>query len=149
MIEIRRFKPTDTFSVIKLASKTLTEHYNPNLFTYFYETYHKGFIVAEENHKIIGFLIGIKITDTSSKIIMLSVNPKFQGKKTGSKLLNEFIKTSIRDDIEKIDLEVQTNNEKAIKFYERHGFKKIEKIKEFYQTKEDAYNMRLNLNSSS
>ena len=149
MEDIRKFKPTDTFRVIKLASVTLTERYNPSLFTFFYETYPEGFIVAEENHKIIGFIIGIKTTDKSSKIIMLSVDTDFQGRKIGSKLLNEFIKTSIKEKIETIDLEVQTNNLKAIQFYEKNSFKKVKKIKEFYQNKEDAYTMRLNLNSCS
>jgi len=149
VIEIRKFKPTDTFKVIKLASMTLTEKYNPSIFTYFYETYPQGFIVAEQNHKTIGFLVGVKPLPHISKILMISVDPDFQGKKIGVKLLREFIKTSIQDNIEKIELEVQTKNSKAIKFYEKNGFKKIDKIKEFYQNKEDAYTMRLNLNSFS
>ena len=147
MIEIRKFKPTDTFKVIKLASITLTERYNPSLFTYFYETYPQGFIVAEFNHKTIGFLVGVKLSDTLSKILMLSVDPDFQGKRIGAKILNEFIKTSIKENIETIELEVQTKNKKAIKFYEKNGFKKTDKIKEFYQNREDAYTMKLNLNS--
>jgi len=147
--EIRRFKPIDTFRVIKLASMTLTERYDTNLFTYFYETFPQGFIVAEKNHKIIGFLIGIKTTGTKAKIVMFSVDTNFQGKKIGLKLLKEFIKTSIQENIKTIDLAVQTNNIKAINFYEKQGFKKIEKIKEFYQNKEDAYIMRLYLDSIS
>lgn len=147
MIEIRKFKPTDTFKVIKLASMTLTEKYNPSLFTYFYETYPQGFIVAEYSHKTIGFLVGVKLSHTLAKILMLSVDPDFQGKKIGARILKEFIKTSIQENIETIELEVQTKNLKAIKFYQKNGFKKIEKIKEFYQNREDAYTMRLNLNS--
>ena len=149
MIEIREFKPTDTFKVIKLASITLTEQYNPSVFTYFYETYPKGFLVAEQNHKIIGFLTGVKLSDKLSKILMISVDPDFQGKKIGVKLLNEFLKISLKEEIEIIELEVKTKNKKAIEFYEKNGFKKVGKIKEFYQNKESAYTMRLNFNSLS
>ena len=56
VFKVRLFKPTDMFSVIKLASETLPERYNPSLFNYFYETFSHGFIIAERAHKIIGFI---------------------------------------------------------------------------------------------
>lgn len=143
MIKIRPYQPTDTFSVIKLASITLTEQYNSSLFTYFYETFPQGFIVAEINHKIIGFIIGVKMSHEKAKILMISVNPEYQRKKVGAKLLYQFVKTIIDENIKKIELEVRTDNEKAIKFYEKHDFKKVEKITEFYQKGESAYTMRL------
>ena len=149
MLEIRSFQPTDTFKVIKLASITLTEQYNPTLFSFFYETYPQGFLVAEKNHKIIGFLIGLKLKIDKTKILMISVEPTYQRQKIGERLLNEFIKITIKEKIKVIELEVRIDNKKAIKFYEKNGFKRVKKIKEFYQNREDAYTMRLNLNRSS
>lgn len=143
MTEIRTFEPKDTFSVIKLASQTLTEKYSPNLFAYFYETNPDGFIVATLNHKIIGFLIGVKINNEKTKILMISVLPKYQKQKIGTKLLEEFIKRTQKEKINTIELEVRTDNIKAINFYEKHGFKKIIKIKEFYQDHKNAYTMQL------
>jgi len=145
VLTIRQFQPTDTFKVIKLASITLTEQYNPTLFSYFYETYPQGFIVAEQNHKIIGFLIGIKLKINKAKILMISVEPIYQRQKIGEKLLNEFIKITIKEKIKTIELEVRIDNKKAIKFYEKNGFKIIEKINKFYQNGKSAYTMRLNL----
>ena len=145
MLTIRQFQPRDTFKVIKLAYITLTEQYNPTLFSYFYETYPQGFIVAEENHKIIGFLIGIKLKINKAKILMISVEPIYQRQKIGEKLLNEFIKITIKEKIKTIELEVRIDNKKAIKFYEKNGFKIIEKINKFYQNGKSAYTMRLNL----
>src|SRR5512136_2670401 len=110
MIEIRTFEPKDTFSVIKLASQTLTEKYNPSLFAYFYETNPDGFIVATLYHKIIGFLIGIKINDQKTKILMISVLPKYQKQKIGTKLLEEFIKRTQKEKINTIELEVRIDN---------------------------------------
>lgn len=145
MLEIRTFEPKDTFSVIKLASKTLTEKYSPSLFSYFYETNPEGFIVADLNHKLIGFIIGIKINNRKTKILMLSVLPQYQKQKIGTKLLLEFIKRTKKEKIYTIELEVKTDNHKAIRFYEKNGFKKIIKIKEFYQDNKDGYTMQLNL----
>jgi len=138
---IRKFKPTDMFSVIKLASETLTEQYNPSLFNFFYESYPKGFIVAEKAHKIIGFIIGVKTTAYSSRILMLSVSETNRRQKIGSSLLIEFLKIMLNEKVKYIELEVRTDNKKAKNFYLKHGFIIKGKIKEFYQDGKSAYTM--------
>jgi len=145
MIDIRQFKPTDMFSVVKLASLTLTEQYNPSLFNYFYESFPEGFIVAEYGHKIIGFIIGVKINDILSKILMLSISEQFQNKKIGSDLLKNFIRKISEEGIKFVELEVRTDNIKAINFYKKHGFKIRNEIKDFYQNGESAYTMKREL----
>ena len=145
MLTIRSFEPMDMFSVIKLASNTLTEQYNPSLFTYFYETFPKGFIVAEKAHKIIGFILGIKINNEKAKILMLSISEPHRKQKIGSTLLNQFLKEISIENIKHIELEVRIDNKKAIKFYKKHGFKVIEKQTKFYQNEEDAYTMELSI----
>jgi ribosomal-protein-alanine acetyltransferase len=138
---IRKFQPPDMFSVIKLASETLTERYNPSLFNYFYETFPEGFIVAEKAHKIIGFLIGAKINPELAKILMLSISKFYRKQNIGTELLNQFFKEMYIENIKKIELEVRIKNKIAIKFYQKHGFKIKEKHRKFYQSGEDAYNM--------
>ena len=145
MLKIRLFEPTDMFSVIKLASDTLPERYNPSLFNYFFETFPQGFIVAEISHKIIGFIIGVKINLENAKILMLSISEDYRKQKIGSMLLSRFIKEIKIEHVQHIDLEVRIDNEKAIKFYLKHGFKISQKIIEFYQDSEDAYTMSKNL----
>jgi ribosomal-protein-alanine N-acetyltransferase len=129
------------FSVIKLASETLTERYNPSLFNYFYETFPEGFIIAEKDYKIIGFLIGVKIDTKLAKILMLAVSKSHRRKNIGSELLNQFLNKISIENIKRIELEVRTHNRTAIEFYKKHGFKIKEKQKEFYQSGEDAYTM--------
>jgi ribosomal-protein-alanine N-acetyltransferase len=142
VLTIRPFQATDMFAVIKIASETLTEQYVPNLFNYFYETFPQGFIIAEQHHKIIGFTIGIKITNEAARIIMLSVKHDYQQQQIGTKLLNKLINTLENEKIKQINLEVRTDNEKAIKFYLKHGFKIIDTIKQFYQNGENAFIMK-------
>lgn len=130
------------FPVIKLASETLTENYNPSIFNYFYETYPQGFIVAEKHHKIIGFIVGLPLNNQTAKILMLSILESQRRQNIGSELLKQFVAEIILNDIKNIELEVRTDNIKAIKFYQKHDFKIIDKIKSFYQNQEDAYTMR-------
>lgn len=129
------------FSVIKLASETLTEQYNPSLFNFFYESYPKGFIVAEKEHKIIGFIIGVKTTTCNSRILMLSVSEKNRRLKIGSSLLTEFLKIMIKEKVKIVELEVRTDNNKAKNFYIKNGFKIRGKIEDFYQDGKSAYTM--------
>jgi ribosomal-protein-alanine N-acetyltransferase len=143
VINLRKFNPSDMFSVIKLSSENLSEHYNTNLFNYFYETFPNGFWVCEINHKIVGFLIGVKLNNETAKILMLSVSKIYQNKGIGSSLLKIFLNEIILENIKKVELEVKRTNYKAIKFYKRFGFEIVEIIKEFYENKDDAFNMRL------
>ena len=129
------------FSVIKLASETLTENYNPSLFNYFLETFPEGFLIAEEYHKIIGFIVGVPLTSKIAKILMLSISEKNRRQKIGTQLLKQFIKEIKLQNIKKIELEVKTDNDQAIKFYQKYGFKIKNKINKFYQNGEDAYIM--------
>ena len=145
MIEIRQFKPTDMFSVVKLASTTLTEQYNPSLFNYFYESFPEGFIIAEYGHKIIGFIVGVKINDILSKILMLSISEQFQNKNIGSNLLKKFLRKISDEGVKFVELEVRIDNEKAINFYRKHGFKIRNEITDFYQNGESAYTMKKEL----
>jgi ribosomal-protein-alanine acetyltransferase len=141
VLKIRKFKPTDMFSVIKLASDTLTERYNPNLFNYFYETLPNGFIVAEMAHKIIGFLVGVKLNSEKAKILMISVLENYRKQNIGSQLLTKFLKEMEIEKVKFLELEVRTDNKKAIEFYKKHGFSTKQKITEFYQYGESAYTM--------
>ena len=141
MLIIRNVEPTDIFAVIKLSHETLTERYSPTLFNYFYETFPQGFLVAEKNNKLIGFIIGIKTTDDSVRILMLGVSQNNRKKKIGTNLIERFFEIMYENNIRKIYLEVRTNNEIAIQFYRKMGFNIIDVIPMFYQSGEDAYAM--------
>jgi len=140
---VRTFQPNDIFPVIKLASETLTERYNPSLFNYFYETFNQGFLIAEKHHKIVAFIVGVKTSSEGARILMIAVSEKQRGQNIGSALLNHFLKEIIIQKIKHVELEVKISNNMAIEFYRKHRFIIIDTIPKFYQSGEDAYTMRL------
>ncbi len=144
MLNIRKFQPTDTFAVIKIASDSLPEIYNPSIFNYFYESHPQGFIVAEKNHSIVGFIVGIKPQHHSARILMLAVSKLHRKNGIGEKLLKSFLQEMVNENIMNIELEVRMDNENAVNFYLKNGFKIIEKVSGFYQNGEDAYLLKLN-----
>ena len=136
------FQPIDMFPTIKLASETLPERYNPSLFNYFYETFPQGFRVAEKFHKIVGFIVGVKTTPDTARILMLAVAKQHRRYGVGQSLLNQFLKELTLQNMKQIELEVRIDNKQAIKFYQKHGFDIIDAITNFYQNGEDAYLMK-------
>jgi ribosomal protein S18 acetylase RimI-like enzyme len=55
-------------------------------------------------------------------LVVIGVDPAFQGKGIGSLLLQEFEKLAKKDGVTRINLSVKKENSKAIKSYERNGW---------------------------
>jgi len=141
VLKIRRVQANDIFPVIALAYDTLPERYNPSIFNQFYESFPEGFLVAVYNHTIIGFLIGIKTTTNTARILMLSVNDNKRKQGIGSALLWQFLSEMKNHQITQVELELRTTNQGALEFYKKQGFIQRETLHQFYQNGEDAYSM--------
>ncbi|UCD13435.1 MAG: ribosomal protein S18-alanine N-acetyltransferase [Thermoplasmatales archaeon] len=148
MFEIRQVQPIDIFPVIKIAYESLPERYSPMIFNKFYESFSEGFLVAEKAKKIVGFIIGIKTSNETVRIPMLAVHKNYRRQGVGSALITQMLKKLRLQNIQHIDLEVKTSNTAAIQFYKKHGFVITENIPSFYQTGEDAYIMKRELQPS-
>jgi ribosomal protein S18 acetylase RimI-like enzyme len=57
--------------------------------------------------------------------LAMAVIPNYRGKGIGSKLLTRFLTVAKQNGIQQINLSCRTDNEAAIRLYERHGFTKI------------------------
>jgi [ribosomal protein S18]-alanine N-acetyltransferase len=142
---IRRVQPNDIFPVIALAFETLPERYHPSIFTQFYESCPEGFLVALNHETIIGFLIGIKTTPDTARILMLAVKDTHRKQGIGSALLMQFIKEMKQQNVTRMELEVRTSNKGALRFYKSKGFLLQATLQQFYQNGENAYCMRKEL----
>jgi [ribosomal protein S18]-alanine N-acetyltransferase len=138
---IRRVQPEDIFPVSNLAYTELPERYHPSIFSQFYESFPEGFLVAEHNQTIIGFLIGIKTTRTTARILMLAVDQHYRKKNLGSTLVKQFLDDMRQAHVTKVDLEVRMANQGTIEFYKKQGFVLKDALRHFYQNGEDAYSM--------
>ena len=145
VILIRTFQANDMFSVVKLASETLTESYQPPLFNFLYETCPDGFIVAEKHHQLVGFIAGFQTSKTTGRISILAIRKNERRQGIASSLLSEFLTRMKEQHIHQIELEVSTPNHTAVGFYKKHGFMVKEKVIAFYQNGDDAYIMKREL----
>ncbi len=141
---IRKFEPADFPWVIDIEKQVFNEH-DPFFYMQFYETCSDGFIVAEVNAFVVGFVVGFMSSETTGRIFSLAVHPSYQGRKLGSALLKEIIQVFRRTGVSEIILEVRKGNVKAKRFYERHGFTTIDVMEKYYNDGESAYLMRLDM----
>jgi len=80
----------------------------------FHSSWNEGFIVAEENNDVVGFVLGISPTPNQARILILAVDEKYRRRGVGAMLLNAFMNACIVKGVRLITLEVRTTNDDAI-----------------------------------
>lgn len=142
MLIIRKFQPNDFNTVIGIEKLVFNEH-DPFYYMKFYETCSEGFVVAEMDGIVVGFVVGYTVSEETGRIFSLAVHPKCQNLGIGSALLEEIIRLLRRCLASEIILEVRQSNHGAKKFYERHGFYVTKVAERYYYDGENANLLRL------
>lgn len=138
MWTLRDFADRDLFATIQLANDVLGEAYSSELFLRIAELYPDGFIVAESEGRIVGFVMGVVSVPAVARVLILVVDDDHQGQGIGGALLETFTRRFSRGGVDRIRLEVRRSNDDAIRFYERHGFEIEGTIPAHYRDGEDA-----------
>lgn len=91
-------------------------------------------VVYKKQNDILGF-VTYKLFSEFATIGLIGVSPEFQGEGIGRKLLQAVERKLIHDKMKELRIPTQLKNEIACKFYERLGYKIIEKkiIKHFWR----------------
>ena len=144
MIIIRTFQPSDFQWVIDIERKVFNEH-DPYLYMQFYETYPDSFIVADINGFVVGYVAGFQTNVGVGRIFSLAVDPRYQNRSVGSNLLKEMMNLFRKMRTMEIILEVRSDNSKAKRFYEKHGFSQFGIAEKYYNDLQNACLMRLRL----
>jgi len=137
---IRKFRPSDLERIIAIEKEAFGE-YNPILFMTAYETFPDGFLVAEEEGHVVGFLTTVVVALFDVKILSIAVDKRCQSKGFASMLLQALFEVLRAKGILRLLLEVRLSNIRAQKLYLSLGFNLVNVISAYYQDGEDAYLM--------
>jgi [ribosomal protein S18]-alanine N-acetyltransferase len=137
---IRRFQPSDFEQVIGIEKEAFDE-YNPILFMAAYETFPDGFLVAEKNGDVVGFLTTVAVSLFEVKILSLAIDRRYQNKGLASRLMQSLFEVVRTKGILRVLLEVRLSNFRAQRLYLSLGFNLVKVISSYYQDGEDAYLM--------
>ncbi len=97
--------------------------------------YNSVSLVAKANGEIIGFIIGTIYPERNSltgHILTIDISPIHRRKGTAHKLLQETEKIFKEKGVKACHLEVREDNIAALRLYQKFGYKKVAKLKNYY-----------------
>jgi len=133
---LRRCEKKDLDQVLKIERVCFKHPYDYSTFLNFLVKEPHGFYVAEENDRIIGYVIS-SLKYGKGVIISIAVLPEFRRRGIGSKLMKESL-NFLSKSVDYVELQVKVSNTEAISFYRKLGFKETGLIPNYYQEGEDA-----------
>ena len=104
-------------------------------------------VIAESEGAIAGFCLAAR-KDDYGHIITIDVLRSFRRRRAGTALLAEIERRLSADGAREIWLETATDNEPAIAFWQKHGYRKRGLRKGYYPGNRDAYAMSKRVSAS-
>ncbi len=142
MLLIRDFRYEDLTPVAKIISSVFNRQYNDSFYESIYESWRKGFLIAQSENGIVGVLAAMIPVPKEARILLMAVRPVYRNRGIGRSMLSEFTERCFGKDIKVINLEVRITNDLAIKFYRNLGFEVMSVIPNYYEDGGAGYHMK-------
>ena len=141
---VRKFKPKDLKRVFEIENMSFDQSYGIRMFQQLYEM-GVGFLVAEEEGYVIGYVIFWVKYENQGHIISIAVDKNYRRQKAGTQLLVKAISILSLLNLDVIYLEVNENNNEAVEFYKTFNFKIDRVVPGYYDGGDGAILMYLSL----
>ena len=148
---LRKFTPDDLQSVIQINRLCLPENYMDFFFMDLHQRFPETFIVAEEDGKIVGYIMcrievglasfGLGGLMRKGHVVSIAVMPQGRRKGVAQALMAEAMEGMRRYNAKQIYLEVRVTNGQGVALYKKLGFEVSRTIHGYYSDGEDAYVM--------
>jgi len=137
-LSLRKAKLRDLPEILKIEKEVFPEPWS--FYSFIFELNYPSnyFVVLEIENEIIGYMIAGEYEE-SYHLKNIAIKKEYQGKGYGKFLLNHLIEKAKKENKKFVFLEVRISNERAIKFYEKFGFRRNRILKGYYGYKEDGY----------
>lgn len=146
---IREFKRPDLKRVLEIELSSFNDPYPANVLVDIYNL-GAGFLVAQEDNIVVGYIIFWIRFEDEGHIISIAVDEKNRRINVGKNLVETAIQIFKKYDIKNIKLEVRAKNKGAINFYKSLEFNEEKIVPGYYEDGEDAvlmYRCLKNVNS--
>ncbi|MHC1635795.1 MAG: ribosomal protein S18-alanine N-acetyltransferase [Candidatus Methanospirareceae archaeon] len=141
MLIIRNLKKRDFERVMEIERAGALDG-DPYLYMEIYESYPEGFLVAEYEGVVVGFVIVVLTPEGEGRIFAIAVDPRYRGRGIGRELLKAAFDVLKKRNIRSVRLEVRRTNFVAQHLYKSLGFVPFGFIPSYYKDGEDAILMR-------
>jgi ribosomal-protein-alanine N-acetyltransferase len=142
MLLIRNFRQKDLQQVTNIIAEEFNRNYAPDFYFSLYDRWNNGFLIAEDEHGVVGVLVTMLSKPKEARILLMAVKPQYRGRKIGAMMLSELVSRCLQLNLMAVTLEVRISNKKAISFYNTHGFTIKTIISNYYEDGEAGYLMK-------
>jgi [ribosomal protein S18]-alanine N-acetyltransferase len=141
---IRRFAPEDFQEIVEIETEAFSEH-DSLVYMNFYEMVGDGFLVAVQDGKVVGYIVGYRSAENEGHIFSIGVKEEYRGKGIGTELIHEICDMFVVNGLKYARLEVRYSNKGAQKLYKSIGFVSCWTEKRYYSDGEDGMVMKMHL----
>jgi [ribosomal protein S18]-alanine N-acetyltransferase len=148
---LRKFTPDDLQAVMHINRICLPENYTDMFFIDLHERFPETFIVAEEKHELVGYIMsrievglsnfGLGGLVRKGHVVSIAVMPQSRRKGIASALIKSAMEGMISYKAKQIYLEVRVTNEAGVNLYKKLGLEITRTISGYYSDGEDAHVM--------
>ena len=147
--QLRKFNSDDLEQVVRINRLCLPENYTDYFFVELHKRFPETFLVAEENGKIVGYMMcriekglsGFRGIIKKGHVVSIAVLPRHQHKGIGRALMMKAMENMGLYNTKLCFLEVRVSNKAAVRLYKNLGFRVARVIRSYYVDREDAYVM--------
>ena len=149
-LTLRSYEPHDFAALYRLDQSCFPAgiSYSRTTLRYFLTLPSADCVVAEEGGRIVGFVVSEE-NPPLAHIITLDVEAKHRRHGVGTALLDALEANLALRGVRSILLETAIDNEPAVAFWKRHGYRIEATLKRYYLGRLDAYEMRKILPATS
>lgn len=152
---LRKFTMNDLPSVTQINMTCLPENYTDIFFVDLFRRYPETFIVAEQEHKIVGYImcriemglsnLGLSGIVKKGHVVSVAVMPEERRRGVGEALVTSAMDGMRGYGARQCYLEVRVTNQEAISLYKKMDFEVTRTIHGYYADGEDAFVMSKSL----
>jgi ribosomal-protein-alanine N-acetyltransferase len=140
-IKLRHFEKPDIRRVMEIEAESFLDG-DAALYQELYEEWPEGFLVAEYDGEVIGFVVLVLTPEGDGRVFAIAVDSRYRGRGVGRVLLKAAFNTLRKRKIGYVRLEVRVSNHIALRLYRSMGFMEIGFIPFYYKDGEGAIMMR-------
>ena len=149
--KLRKFTPDDLQNVMQINHLCLPENYTDVFFIDLHQRFPETFIVAEEDGKIVGYIMcrvevglssfGLGGLIRKGHVVSIAVLPQGRRKGVAHALMTRAMKGMQHYKAKLAYLEVRVTNDPGVSLYKKLGFEVTRTLHGYYSDGEDAYVM--------
>ena len=146
---IRPIRACDIERILKIEAASFgRDAYDRNLFAEYTRKCGALFLVAIRGSKVIAYsitAISANRIGRPAELISVAVDPAWVGKGAASALMDSTLRRLRRRGATRLRLMVKVTNLRALRFYQRYGFRRLRRVAGYYEDGADGISMAKDL----